>query len=53
MLGLFFTITDENVSSTLAYAGGLISDLMPLLLPIVGVAVGLFVFWAITSAIKK
>jgi hypothetical protein len=51
--GTFFTITADNVSTTMGYAGGLISDLTPLLLPIVGVFLGLMIFWAITGAIKK
>jgi hypothetical protein len=51
--GTFFTITPDNVSTTLNYTANLMSDLTPLLLPIIAVFLGLMIFWAITGAIKK
>jgi hypothetical protein len=53
MFGTFFTITPENVSTTLGYTGAIISDMTPILLPIIAVFLGLIIFWAITGAIKK
>lgn len=53
MLGTFFTITSDNVSTTLGYVGNLISDLTPLLLPIVAVGLGVIIFYAVIGAIKK
>lgn len=43
ILGTFFTITSENVASTTAYAGNIVSDLMPLLVVVLGVIIGLFI----------
>jgi hypothetical protein len=53
MLGTFFTITGDNVSTTLSYVSGLISDLTPLLLPIIAVGLGVIIFYAVIGAIKK
>jgi hypothetical protein len=43
MLGIFFTITPENVASVLTYAGNIVSDFMPLLVVIVGIIIGAFI----------
>lgn len=51
-LGTFFTITSENVASTTAYAGDLISDFMPLLVVILGIIIGLLIIRVIASLIK-
>ncbi len=48
----FLTISSENIATMLGYTASLLSDLNPLLLIIVGVGVGIFVFWAVVSAIK-
>jgi hypothetical protein len=50
--GTFFTITDANISTMLGYVSALISDLTPLLLPIIAVLLGLLIFWAITNSLK-
>jgi hypothetical protein len=52
MLGTFITFTASDTAAIIGYAGDLVSDVSPLLLIIVGVAVGIFIFWAIVSAIK-
>ncbi|GAH94192.1 unnamed protein product [marine sediment metagenome] len=52
MLGTFITITGENVTTTIGYIQDFLSDLTPLLLPIIAVAVGIFIFWAIVKAIR-
>jgi hypothetical protein len=43
LYGTFFTITQDNVSTSLAYAGNLVGDFLPLLLVIVGISIGVFV----------
>jgi len=52
LLGTFFEISEENISTTLGYTKGLIVDLTPILLPIIGIMVGLIIFWAIMRAIR-
>lgn len=42
-----------TTTEIMSYAKGLISDLSPILLIIVGVGVGLFILWGIVSAIKR
>lgn len=53
MLGTFLTITPENITAMIGYTKDLITDLTPILLIVVGVAVGIFIFWAIVRAIKS
>jgi len=52
LFGTFLTITSEDITAMLGYTADLIEDLTPLLLPIIGVMVGLLVFWAILNAIR-
>jgi len=52
MLGTFFTITDENISTTIAYAKDLIDDLSPLLTVFVAVGIGLIIFSVIINTIR-
>ncbi|GAI36087.1 unnamed protein product [marine sediment metagenome] len=52
MLGTFITITTEDITSMIGYIKDFLIDLTPLLLPIVAVAVGIFIFWAIVKAIR-
>jgi len=52
MLGTFFTISSDNVSTTIGYVGNIISDTQPMWLLIVGVALGLIVFEVIVNAIR-
>ncbi|GAH98432.1 unnamed protein product [marine sediment metagenome] len=53
MLGTFITITSEDITSMIGYISDFLIDLTPLLLPIVAVGVGIFIFWAIVKAIKS
>jgi len=53
MLGTFITISSEDITAMIGYASGLLTDLQPLLIIIVGIAVGLIIFWAIMKAIKS
>jgi len=51
-LGTFFTIEEADITAMLGYTSDLISDLTPILLPIIAVMLGLFIFWAIVKALK-
>lgn len=48
----FINITDGDVSTMLGYVSDFVSDLTPLLLPIVAIGVGLIVFAVIIKAIR-
>lgn len=52
MLGTFFTISSDNVSTTIGYVGNIISDTQPMWLLIIGVALGLIVFEVIVNTIR-
>jgi hypothetical protein len=49
----FITIGASETEEIIGYTKDLLSDLTPILLIITGIAVGLLIFWAIMSAIKK
>jgi hypothetical protein len=49
----FFEITGDDITLMLGYTKDLISNLSPLLLIVVGVSLGIFIFWAIIGAIKS
>jgi hypothetical protein len=49
----FLEISPENITDMLGYVKGLLSDLQPLLLIIIAVGLGIFIFWAIVGAIKS
>jgi len=52
LLGTFFEFNSGDVSTALGYSGNLVSDFKPILTIIVGIAVGVFVIYAIIGAIK-
>jgi len=52
IFGTFFTITPENISEMFGYIQDIISDFTPILLPIIAIMLGLFIFWAIVKALK-
>ena len=52
MLGTFITWTDANTSTTLGYAGDLISDMTPLMIPVIAVGLGLLIFTVIVKTIQ-
>ena len=52
LLTTFFTFDAGDATAMLGYAGDLLTDLTPLLIPIVGVAVGLIIVMAIIRAIR-
>lgn len=49
---MFLEITELNITTMLNYVKGLIGDLTPLLLIVLAIGLGIFIFWAIVSAIK-
>jgi len=53
MLGTFITIESADITTMIGYISDFLTDLTPLLLPIVAVGVGIFIFWAIVKAIKS
>jgi len=46
---MFFDLTQANIETMLGYMAGLIGDLMPLILIILGISIALFIFRAITK----
>jgi hypothetical protein len=50
---MFITWTSDMTTALLANITGLITDLTPLLLVVVGIGIGLIVFSAIVHAIKS
>lgn len=51
--GTFLTWGTEETNLMVGHMKNLITDLTPLMTIIVGIAVGLIIFWAIITAIKK
>lgn len=52
MIATFINITDDNVSTTLGYVKDMITDLTPLMLPVIAILLGLIVFSVIIRAIR-
>jgi len=53
LLSTFFEFTPDNVSSTIAYVKGFITDFTPILIPIIAISLGIIIVWGIISAIKR
>jgi hypothetical protein len=49
---MFLDIGELEITTMLDYVKGLIGDLTPLLLVVLAIGLGIFIFWAIISAIK-
>jgi putative exporter of polyketide antibiotics len=43
MIATFFTISPENITAMLGYAGDLVGNFMPLLAVVIGILIGAFV----------
>jgi len=52
MLSTFITWTDANTTSTIGYMQALITDLTPLLIPIIAIGLGLIIFSVIVKVIR-
>jgi len=48
----FFEFSSSSVSDMLGYAKSFFTDATPLLLPIIGIAVGIMILYAIVGAIR-
>jgi hypothetical protein len=46
---MFFELTQTEINTMLGYMGGLIGDLMPLILIILGISIALYIFKGITK----
>lgn len=53
MLTIGITFTEEMMTSTIGYIGDVISDLLPLILIVVAIGIGLWIFEAVISSIKQ
>lgn len=52
MLGTFFTISTEDITTMIGYIGDIFSDLSPVILLIVGVGLGLMAVSVIIRALR-
>jgi len=46
---MFFTISGDNITTLTGYISGLVGDALPLILVILGISVGMFIFRQITK----
>jgi len=53
ILGTFVDILPGDITSMLGYSKDLITDLTPLLLPIIAIGLGIFIVVSIIGAIKR
>jgi len=51
--GTFVEISPSDITAMLTHTKNLITDLMPLWLAIVGIGLGLLIFWAIVKSFKS
>ncbi len=49
LVGSILTITEQNMADIVGYAGTLVADVMPLLIVIIGIAIGGFVIKVILN----
>jgi len=53
IFGTFVDILPEHITTMLGYSKDLITDLTPLMLPIIAIGLGIFIVVAIIGAIKR
>lgn len=53
LAGTFLDLTPEHITTMLGYSKDLITDLTPLMLPIIAIGIGIFIVVSIISAIKR
>ena len=46
---MFFTISEGNITTLTGYIAGLVGDALPLILLVLGVSVGMYIFRQITK----
>jgi len=49
LVGSILTISEQNITDIVGYAGTLVGDLMPLLIVIIGIAIGGYVIKVILN----
>jgi len=52
MLSTFFTFSTSSIDTMLEYTGDLVTDMTPLLLPIIAIGLGVIIVMAIIRAIR-
>jgi len=52
LTGTFIDLQPSDISSMLGYVEQLLIDLKPLLIPVIAIGLGIFIFWAVVSALK-
>jgi hypothetical protein len=52
LVGTFVDIEPTDITAMLGYVKSFITDLTPLLIPVLAIGLGIFIFWAIVSALK-
>jgi len=53
ILPLFFTISSSSIDTMLAYVGSFITDITPLMLPLMAVGVGILVVSALIGIFRR
>lgn len=53
LFGTFIDILPADIDQMLGYSKDLITDLTPLLLPIIAIGIGIFIVVAIVNAVKR
>lgn len=53
MFGTFIDILPTDITAMLGYTKDLITDLTPLLLPIIAIGIGIFIVVALINVIKR
>lgn len=46
---MFFTISPENITTLNGYIAGMVGDLMPIILIVLGVAIAMYIFNRLTK----
>jgi len=52
LTGTFVDLQPADITSMLGYVQQLLTDLKPLLIPVIAIGLGIFIFWAVVSALK-
>ena len=51
-IGTFIDIVPEDITAMLGYSKNLITDLAPLLWPVIGIGLAILIIWAIIGAFR-
>jgi hypothetical protein len=52
MLFTFFTFSSSSIDTMLGYVGGFITDITPIMLPILAIGLGIFIVSAIIGSFR-